>query len=115
MRTDHIAYKIMTSADFRQMQQRGQYAGSDADIADGFIHLSTAGQISATLDKHYPDQSHLVILAINLSVCGAALRWEPSRGDDLFPHIYAALSIDAVAAHGTLCRAADGAVMLPTP
>ena len=74
----------------------GTFAGSPIDQADGFIHLSTAAQLADTLDRHFTGQAGLVISAIDLSVLGDAVRWEPSRERQMFPHCYAPLTRDAV-------------------
>jgi uncharacterized protein (DUF952 family) len=111
---DRIVYKIMSAAELKQMEHEGVFRGSPADIADGFIHLSCGWQLGATLDKHYSGVDGLVLAAVDLSRLGDTVRWEPSRGGELFPHIYGALPIEAVVLSGTLERAADGAVRLPT-
>lgn len=110
---DRVAYKVLTAADYAAFEAAGVFDGSAVDRADGFIHLSTAAQLGATLDRHFAGQAGLVVVAVDLGRLGAAVRWEPSRGGALFPHIYAALSAGAVLAAGPLERRADGAVLLP--
>ena len=94
-----VAYKVLTGQQFAQWQADGNFAGAPVDLADGYIHLSTADQLGATLDKHFAGQSGLVIAAIDLAVLGDAVRWEPSRGGALFPHVYGALQIAALVSH----------------
>jgi uncharacterized protein (DUF952 family) len=110
---DRIVYKIMSAAELKQMEHEGVFRGSPADIADGFIHLSCGRQLGATLDKHYSGVDGLVLAAVDLSRLGDTVRWEPSRGGELFPHIYGALPMEAVVSSATLERAADGTVRLP--
>jgi uncharacterized protein (DUF952 family) len=111
--SDPIAYKVMTTAEFAAMRAAGRFDGSAADRADGFIHLSTAAQLAGTLDRHFAGQTELMVLAVDLARLGDTVRWEPSRGGQLFPHIHGALPMDAVTAAGPLRRAADGTVCLP--
>jgi len=109
----NVAYKVLTSEQMAALEQDGVFAGAPIDLADGYIHLSTAGQVTETVDKHFAGQTGLHIAAVDLAVLGDAVKWEPSRGGQLFPHIYAALPLNAVLAYGPLERAADGAVRLP--
>jgi uncharacterized protein (DUF952 family) len=110
---DRIAYKIMSSTELEQMRRDGLFRGSPADIADGYIHLSCDSQLGATWDKHYGGATGYVLAAVDLSQLGDAVRWEPSRGGQLFPHIYGVLTVDAVVSIVPLERAPDGAVKLP--
>jgi len=91
-----IAYKIFTAAQWAQFQVDGVFAGAPVDLADGYIHLSTADQLQGTLDKHFAGQTGLVIAEIDLLSLGDTIRWEISRGDALFPHIYGRLPMSAV-------------------
>jgi uncharacterized protein (DUF952 family) len=110
---ERIAYKIMSAAELQQMQRDGVFHGSPADIADGYIHLSCGSQVAATLDRHFSAVDGLMLAAVDLSVLGGTVRWEPSRGGQLFPHIYGLLPVEAVVAVATLERNPDGAVKLP--
>ena len=110
---DRIAYKVMTEAEFTQLQREGAFRGSPADLADGFIHMSGAAQLAATIDTHFRGRTDLVLAAVDLTRLGEAVRWEPSRGGQLFPHLYGPLAIDAVTAAGPLARSADGSLRLP--
>ena len=111
---DRIVYKVMSAAEFERMQRDGVFEGSPADITDGYIHLSCGSQLAGTLDKHFSGVDGLVLAAVDLSRLGDTVRWEPSRGGQLFPHIYGHLPIGAVVSVGAVERSADGAVTLPT-
>lgn len=80
---------------------------------DGYIHLSAEPQVAGTLDKHFAGQSELWLARVDLVALGDAVRWEVSRGDALFPHIYAPLPLSAVTALGPLQRAPDGSIAYP--
>ena len=110
---DRIVYKIMSAAEARQMQRDGVFNGSPVDIADGYIHLSSGSQLAETLDKHFSGIDGLMLAAVDLSRLGNTVRWEHSRGGQLFPHIYGKLPIDAVVWVIALERSAGGAVKLP--
>jgi uncharacterized protein (DUF952 family) len=110
---DRIVYKIMSAAELKQMQRDGEFGGSPADLADGYIHLSCGSQLAATLDRHYSGVEGLMLAAVDLSRLGDTVRWEPARGGQLFPHIHGRLPAGAVVSVATLERAADGTVRLP--
>jgi uncharacterized protein (DUF952 family) len=109
---DTTAYKILTADQWAALAA-DSFAGSPHDQADGFIHLSTAAQLAGTLDLHFAGQKGLVIAAIDLMALGRAVRWEPSRQGQLFPHVYAPLNRGAVIASCPVERDATGAVRLP--
>jgi len=110
---DRIVYKVLSVAELRQMQRDGVFHGSPADIADGYIHLSCRSELAATVDKYFRGVDGLMLAAVDLSRLGDAVRWEPSRGGQLFPHIYGRLPVEAVVSVTTLERTPDGAVKLP--
>jgi uncharacterized protein (DUF952 family) len=89
-------YKICERASWRLAEQTGTYRGSQADARDGFIHFSTAAQLAGTMAKHFSGQRELLLVAVDAGGLGANLKWEPSRGGELFPHLYAALPLTAV-------------------
>ncbi|URW76803.1 DUF952 domain-containing protein [Sphingomonas donggukensis] len=107
------AYKVLTGPQMDALEADGSFAGAPVDLADGYIHLSTAAQLTETVDKHFAGQSDLHVVAIDVEALGEAIRWEESRGGQLFPHIYAPLPLDAVIAYSPLERDADGQVQLP--
>lgn len=107
------AYKVLTQAQMDALEADGTFAGSAVDVTDGYIHLSTAAQLTETVDKHFVGQSDLHVVAVDLDALGDAVKWEESRGGQLFPHIYAALPLSAVVAYSPLERDATGQVKLP--
>ncbi|MDJ0947882.1 MAG: DUF952 domain-containing protein [Alphaproteobacteria bacterium] len=94
-------------------ERSGAYQGSADDRADGFIHFSTAAQVVASAAKHRAGQDGLVLLTVDAKRLGAALRWEPSRGGELFPHLYGALPVAAVLAVQDLPLGPDGGHAFP--
>ncbi|MDB5652838.1 MAG: glutathione S-transferase [Tardiphaga sp.] len=106
-------YKICPASQWREAERQGAYRGSADDARDGFIHFSTAGQLAGTLQKHYFRQSGLFLIAIDAGLLGDALRWELSRGDQLFPHLYGELDMGAVTAVMELRSRSDGGHDLP--
>ena len=110
---DAIAYKVLTAAQLAVLEHEGTFTGAPVDLADGYIHLSTAEQLAGTLDKHFAGQGDLQIAAVDLDALGDAVKWEESRGGALFPHIYGAMPLDVVIAYGELEREHDGTVKLP--
>lgn len=109
---DH-AWKILTGEQKDKLLAEGIFHGAPVDLADGYIHLSAEPQVAGTLDKHFAEQSGLWLARVDLTRLGASVRWELSRGDALFPHIYAPLPLSAVTALGPLQRAADGTITYP--
>jgi uncharacterized protein (DUF952 family) len=91
-------FRLCTAADWDAFRADGSFTGSDADRRDGFIHFSAAAQVAETAARHYAGPEPLVLLAADAEALGDALKWEPSRGGALFPHLYAALPLDDVAA-----------------
>ncbi|EZP83459.1 hypothetical protein BV97_01570 [Novosphingobium resinovorum] len=111
--SDNVAYKILTGEQLQRLLADGTFAGAPVDLADGYIHMSTADQAQGTLDKHFAGQDDLHIAAVDLTVLGDTVKWEVSRGGALFPHIYADLPLSAVIVHGPVERDAGGALQLP--
>ena len=101
-------YKILRPAEWQAFSTARRFEGSPDDMRDGFIHLSTAAQVSGTLARHFAGEPEVVILRVVSAPLGDALRWEPSRQGALFPHLYRALRIEEVAETWTLQRGADG-------
>lgn len=92
-------YKILSAAQWRSAQRASVFEGSAVDLADGYIHFSTAAQARDTAAKHFAGQEDLLLLTVDPQRCPAqALRWEPSRGGALFPHLYASLDLSCVIA-----------------
>ena len=91
-------YKITPASAWREAERQGVYKGSADDLRDGYIHFSTAAQVGETARKHYFGQTGLFLVAVDAGALGDALRWEPSRNDELFPHLYGELDLGAVTA-----------------
>lgn len=108
-----FVYKIATHETYRVFSKSGVFPGMPVDIKDGYIHFSTARQLADTLRLHFAGQGNLVVFAVRCETMGAALRWEPSRGGQLFPHLYGDLSISVIGSHATVAVAEDGSVALP--
>ena len=86
-----VIYKIATAAEWNRATAAGRYAGSADDHRDGFIHLSSAAQLAGTLERHFATKKNLVLIAFRTGDLRAALKWEASRGGELFPHHYGPL------------------------
>ena len=108
-------YKILPRTDWIAAQTGGQFLGSPVDLADGYIHLSTAAQAGETARKYFSGLSDLVVLEIEGEDLGADLRWEPSRGGALFPHLYAPLAVAKVLAVHDAPLGRDGVPMIRVP
>ena len=89
-------FKICTAAEWREAERAGVYRGSAVDLKDGFIHFSTAEQAAETAAKWFAGQRDLVLVAVDADTLGDKLKWEPSRGGALFPHLYGALELEQV-------------------
>ena len=103
-----VAYKLVDRAEWTTALAAGAYAGSAVDLADGYIHMSTAAQLAETARRHYAGRRELVLVEVDLALLGAALKWEPSRGGDLFPHLFAPLPARTDAPQRGLSVDADG-------
>jgi uncharacterized protein (DUF952 family) len=91
-----MIYKILAGSEWEQAQVAGEFAGTEMDRQDGYIHLSPADQVVETARRYFAGASGLTVLAVDPDRLGDALRWEASRGGALFPHLYAALPVGAV-------------------
>jgi len=111
---DTIAYKVLTAEQLAALEHEGSFAGAPVDLADGYIHLSTADQLAGTIDKHFAGQTDLQLVAVDLEALGDKVKWEVSRGGALFPHIYGApITLDVVLAYSPLDHEPDGSIRLP--
>ena len=108
-----LIYKIAGAAQWQEAIADGRFDGSEHDVRDGFIHFSTAAQARETAAKHFAGQRDLVIAAVDMTRLGAALKWETSRGGDLFPHLYASLPMSAVVWSKPLPLDASGLHVFP--
>lgn len=108
-----LIYKICPQALWREAEEAGRFMGAPIDLQDGYIHFSTAAQARETAARHFAGQDDLVLVAVAEGALGDALRYEPSRGGDLFPHLYAPLPLDAVRWVKPLPLGADGQHAFP--
>ena len=106
-------YKICPASAWREAERQGAYRGSGDDLRDGYIHFSTASQVRETVAKHFAGQKGLFLIAVDAIALGDALRWEPSRGLELFPHLYGELDFDAVISVMDLPLRSDGSHNIP--
>jgi uncharacterized protein (DUF952 family) len=111
--TEHLIYHVCRRDEWLGGRQSGRYAGSSQDKADGFIHFSTAEHVVDSVAKHRAGQAGLVILEVEARLLGSALKWEPSRGGVLFPHLYKELPVGAVLRVADLPLGADGRHLFP--
>ena len=102
-----IAYKVLTAGQRAELET-GTFAGAPIDLADGYIHMSTSAQLAETARRHFAGRGDLLLLTVDLSRFGDDLIWEPSRGGDLFPHLYAPLPVATVTASRAFSVTADG-------
>lgn len=106
-------FHMCREAEWLKAKAEGAYRGSSQDAADGFIHFSGRAQVVESAAKHRAGQAGIVLLTVDASVLGDALKWEPSRGGRLFPHLYGPLSVDAVVRVDALPIGADGRHVFP--
>lgn len=104
-----LIYKIATGDEWRKARTTGRFEGAPVDIADGFIHFSTAEQARETAAKHFAGREGLVLVALESEALGDQLQWEPSRGGQLFPHLYRSFLVTEVLWARPLALRADGA------
>ena len=103
-----LVFKIVATDDWRAAERAGRFDGAGVDRADGYIHLSTAGQAPETAAKWFAGRDDLTLVAVDADALGSALRWEPSRGGALFPHLYGLLPMSAVTWSRPLPLGPDG-------
>ncbi len=108
-----IIYKISPKQAWRDAQSAGVFSGAAIDVADGYIHFSAAHQVRETATKHFRGQSDLILAGIDAKALGDALKWELSRGGDLFPHLYGPLPMHAVVSLVDLPLDQDGVPVVP--
>jgi len=101
-------YKIFRRPEWDAFRAAGKTPGAPIDLADGYIHFSTAAQVAETAAKHFATESDLVLVALNSDALGPALKWEPSRGGALFPHLFRQLQLSDVVWDKSLPLGATG-------
>lgn len=108
-----LIYKICPRDLWREAEAAGRFTGAPVDVADGFIHFSTAAQVAETAARHFAGAADLLLVSVEGDALGPALRYEPSRDGDLFPHLYGDLPLDAVRAVDDLPLGPDGRHVFP--
>ncbi|WP_419909426.1 DUF952 domain-containing protein [Hoeflea sp.] len=108
-----LIFKIVARSAWRQALEDGRFDGAPIDIKDGFIHFSTAEQVAETASLHFAGQEDLLLVAIDGDELGDALKYEPSRGGDLFPHLYSTLPLELVRWAHPMPLDSDGNHILP--
>ena len=103
-----MIYKILRADEWADLRAQGETAGAPVDVADGFVHFSTAPQLHETLRRHFAGEADLHLLACDADAMGDALRWEPSRGGALFPHLFRTLRLSDVRFDRPVTIASDG-------
>lgn len=108
-----LIYKIVPQALWAAAEAEGRFIGAPVDLADGFIHFSTAAQMRETAARHFAGENGLLLVAVDAAALGEALRYEVSRGGDLFPHLYAPLDLRHVVWSEPLPLGPDGLHIFP--
>jgi len=111
--TPATIYRLLDAGVWAEAERAGSFAGTEHDLRDGFLHFSTAAQVAETARKHYAGRANLVLLWVRAETLGSALRWEPSRGGALFPHLYGPLLVSTVERAEPLLLGPDGLHILP--
>ncbi len=113
MPTDRLIYKITPRDEWAAAEAKGKFEGASVDLADGFIHFSTADQVAETAAKHFRGAADLLLVAVETAPLGGALKWEASRGGALFPHLYGTLDPTHARIIEPLSLGPDGIPMVP--
>ena len=106
-------YKILSKEAWARARAEGVFHGAPVDVADGYIHFSTAEQVRETAAKHFAGMDDLLLVGFDAERLGVALRWEPSRGGALFPHLYATLDPELASSVADLPLGPDGRHRFP--
>ncbi|MBB3934896.1 DUF952 domain-containing protein [Aureimonas phyllosphaerae] len=108
-----LIFKLSPRSEWLEAEAAGRFVGAPVDVEDGYIHFSTAEQVRETAAKHFAGETSLIVAAVDPARLGGDLKWEPSRGGDLFPHLYGELLMDAVVYVADLPLGADGRHVFP--
>jgi uncharacterized protein (DUF952 family) len=92
-----FVFKVLSQEEWAAAEREGVFRGAEIDRRDGYIHFSTAKQLERTVELYFTGRDDLVLAAVEAEAIGDALRWEPSRGGDLFPHLYSELPLSSIA------------------
>ena len=103
-----LIYKVLRAGEWAALQAAGRTDGAPVDVADGYVHFSTAEQLAATLARHVAGENDLALLACDAEALAPDLRWEPSRGGALFPHLYRELRLSDVLWHRPISLGPQG-------
>lgn len=109
----NLIFKVVSAKEWSVATEQGEFLGAAIDLTDGYIHFSTADQLRETVEKHFAGQSDLLLVSVDADSLGDELKWEPSRGDALFPHLYAPLSIESVVMSTEMPLGKDGQHIIP--
>lgn len=110
-----LVFKICSKDEWRRAEKEKVFRGSAVDLRDGFIHFSTADQLAETAAKHFAGRDDLLLIGVDAEALGEGLRFEPSRGGALFPHLYAELALSAVRFVEPMPLEESGSHLLPSP
>ncbi len=110
---DKLIFKIVTAAQWVAAEEQGEFRGAPIDLEDGYIHFSTADQVVETVEKHFHGQLDLLIVTVDADQLGEELKWEPSRGGAMFPHLYKNLSLAQVVSVDDLPMGKGGKHLFP--
>ena len=110
---DKFIYKITTEAQWVEAKASGVFRGAPIDLEDGYIHFSTAAQLQETAAKHFAGQQDLFLLTVDTQALGTGLKYEPSRGGDLFPHLYGDLALEAISQIDAMPLGENGSHVFP--
>ena len=113
MPNSQVIYKVCDASLWNEATKIGQFAGAEIDLADGFIHFSAGHQLLETVAKHFAGRENLVLISVPTEPLGEALKWEKSRGGDLFPHLYGQLPTDLATRVDPLSLGDDGKHVFP--
>jgi len=106
-------YKVVDKDIWASAKAKGEFVGAAIDLQDGYIHLSSADQVVETVQKHFAGQTNLLLLSVSTAAMGDELKWEKSRNDQLFPHLYRPLSVGDVTGEELLLLNEDGSHQFP--
>ena len=111
--SQHTVYHLGRAIQWRAAKEAGVYHGTDEDTADGFLHFSAASQVIESARKHRAGETDIILLAVVADDLGAALKWEPARGGDLFPHLTGPLVVGAIRTATAMSLGPDGLHLFP--
>lgn len=114
VRPNDVIYKIVTRIQWAEAEKAGVFKGAPVDLADGYIHFSTAEQLAETAAKHFSGQNDLLLVAVDASALGVSLIYETSRGGKLFPHLYGEMPLTSVRSVEALPIGDDGQHQFPS-